>query len=154
MPRHARAAAELREELARAGVTVNAEGAVPGQWRCDERAGVLPGYYAGAEVAFVGGSLLPYGGHNPIEPAVCGAAVLMGRHHQAQLPAVRSLLRGDGITLVDPGEELAAALAALLGDAARREELGRRALAVAESERGAARRAVERLEAWGLWPAD
>jgi 3-deoxy-D-manno-octulosonic-acid transferase len=69
-----------------------AEGA--GAWRWDDRSGVLNAYYAVADVAFVGGSLLPYGGHNPLEPAAAGAAVVIGPHHPAQADAVRALAQG------------------------------------------------------------
>lgn len=153
VPRHARAVPELREELSLSGVPIAGDGvAAPGAWRIDERAGVLMGYYAAADLAFVGGSLMPYGGHNPIEPAAAGAAVLMGRHHAAQLPAVRALAAGEGITLVDTEEDLARALERLARDAGAREAQARNAARVAERERGASRRAVERLEELGLWP--
>ncbi|MBI5711046.1 MAG: 3-deoxy-D-manno-octulosonic acid transferase, partial [Candidatus Eisenbacteria bacterium] len=92
LPRHPRAAAELRAEAARAGQRGVAAGPpVGGDWRWEDRLGVLPRYYAAADVAVVGGSLAPYGGHNPLEPAACGAAVIMGPHHQSQAAGVRAL---------------------------------------------------------------
>jgi 3-deoxy-D-manno-octulosonic-acid transferase len=150
IPRHARATAELREEAARAGVTDAGGGE---GWRWDDRSGVLNAYYAGADVAFVGGSLLPYGGHNPMEPAACGAAVLMGGHHASQAESVAALETAGGITLARTEDELDAALAALLGDAALRARRGQAARAVVEARRGAARRTLKRLVAWNLWPA-
>ena len=73
VPRHARATRELIEEAKDAHPDRSANGrGVTHAWQWDDRAGVLARYYAGADVAFVGGSLAPWGGHNPLEPAACG----------------------------------------------------------------------------------
>ena len=146
VPRHARAAAELREEAGRAG---RAE--VAG-WRWELRAGVLNDYYAAADVAVVGGSLAPYGGHNPLEPAACGAAVVMGAHHGSQLPAVRALQAEGGIAVVNGEVELAEALTRLLLDDAVRARQVANADRALDGLRGSARRAVHQLVAWNLWP--
>jgi 3-deoxy-D-manno-octulosonic-acid transferase len=114
--------------------------------------GALHAYYAAADAAFVGGSLAPYGGHNPLEPAACGAAVLMGPHHESQTGAVHALLGRGAIRIAPAGEDLAVALEIVLGDDAERTAHARAALAVAGEQRGAARRAAERLEEHGLWP--
>src|SRR5262249_50390537 len=100
VPRHARATAELIDEARRHGVAETTNGPANGAWRWDDRSGVLNDYYAAADLAFVGGSLMPLGGHNPAEPAATGAAVLMGAHHAAQAEAVRGLETCDGITIV------------------------------------------------------
>ena len=153
VPRHPRASAELREEATRAGMTLVREGApTDGAWRWDDGVGVLAGYYAAADLVFVGGSLAPYGGHNPIEPAACGAPVVMGPHHATQVEGVRALRERDAIEIVATPEELGSALAALMTDDARRATRGAKAREVAEERRGAARRAVHRLAQWELWP--
>jgi 3-deoxy-D-manno-octulosonic-acid transferase len=153
VPRHPAAAAGLRAETTRAGQTLVETGAPRnGAWRWDERLGVLGAWYQAADVAFVGGSLAPFGGHNPLEPAACGAAVIMGPHHATQRAAVEALDTADAIAIVDVGEPLAGALAALLGDPSLREARQRAALAVAERARGVARRVVDHLEEWDLWP--
>jgi 3-deoxy-D-manno-octulosonic-acid transferase len=115
--------------------------------------GVLAGWYRAAEAAFVGGSLLPYGGHNPLEPAACGAAVLIGPHHASQASYVRALRAAGAVVVAAAGEPLAGTLRHLLEGDAEREALGRAGLAVAEAQRGAAGLAVLRLMEWGLWPA-
>lgn len=154
LPRHPEAAAALRAEVEAAGQTLARPGAAaaPGTWRWDERLGVLNEYYAAAEVAFVGGSLGPYGGHNPLEPAACGAALLMGPEHAAQADAVRALARAGALQLAEPGDGLARALAATLGDEAARERAGAAALAVAAERQGAVGRTVAWLGEHGLWP--
>jgi 3-deoxy-D-manno-octulosonic-acid transferase len=165
VPRHPRASRELVAEVRAAGQPVarrndagtNANGvwgeqAGDGAWRWEDRTGVLNAYYSAADVAFVGGSLLPYGGHNPLEPAAAGAAVVIGRHHPSQADAVRALERREAVRVVSPGAELQQALATLLADADERQRQAEAGRTVAEVMRGAARRAVARLVAWKLWP--
>jgi 3-deoxy-D-manno-octulosonic-acid transferase len=155
VPRHPRATAELRAEAAQAGIGASGNGSTDGaSWRWDDRGGVLNPYYASADLAFVGGSLLAYGGHNPIEPAAFGAAVLMGAHHTSQSDSVAALAARGAIRVVQSDEELEAALATLLADEALCVELGRAARQVVEERRGAARRAVARLATLGLWPVE
>ena len=158
VPRHPRASAELAAEaraagqpVARSGATMDAV-AQPGAWHWDDRTGVLNAYYSAADVAFVGGSLLPYGGHNPLEPAACEAAVVIGAHHASQRDAVRTLEAARAVRVVADGAALSRALEVLLGDAAERARQAGAGRLAAEEMRGAARRAVARLAAWKLWP--
>jgi 3-deoxy-D-manno-octulosonic-acid transferase len=104
-----------------------------------------------ADVVFVGGSLSPYGGHSPLEPAACGAALLMGPHHASQRDAVRELQAAGALRVAGSEAEVASALERLLGDAAARVCAGRAALGVVEQRRGAARRTAARLVELGLW---
>ena len=166
VPRHPPASAELAAEARAAGQPVvrrndagtgahgawSAEEGAAGAWRWDDRTGVLNAYYAAADVAFVGGSLLPYGGHNPLEPAATGAAVVIGRHHPSQADAVRALERRQAVRVVSPGAELQQALETLLVDGDERQRQAEAGRTVAEVMRGAARRAVARLAEWKLWP--
>ena len=164
VPRHPRASHELASEARSAGQPVarrngtgargagRAEGGADGAWHWDDRTGVLNAYYSAADVAFVGGSLLPYGGHNPLEPAAAGAAVVIGRHHPSQAEAVRALQRRHAVRVVSPGAELEDALQTLLAHPDERQRQAEAGSTVAEVMRGAARRAVARLAEWKLWP--
>jgi 3-deoxy-D-manno-octulosonic-acid transferase len=153
LPRHPRASADLRAEAKAARVCLIDAGApLEGAWRWDDRLGVLNAYYAAAEVAFVGGSLLPYGGHNPLEPAACGAAVIVGSHHHAQREGVLALERRGGVQVASTEDELLRAMAELLGDDAARARQSGIAREVVDGLRGGARRAVTRLAEWDLWP--
>lgn len=153
VPRHPRALAELRSEAAEAGVSsVELHSATDG-WRWDDRIGVLIDWYRAADVAFVGGSMASYGGHNPLEPAACGAAVVMGQYNASQREAVEVLERHQAIWVAKDVEALAGAWSALLGSSAVRATRAEAALAVARGQRGSAARAVARLAEWGLWPA-
>ncbi|HET7224989.1 MAG TPA: glycosyltransferase N-terminal domain-containing protein, partial [Candidatus Eisenbacteria bacterium] len=139
VPRHPRASAELREEAEHAGIQVVTDGVPPaGGWRWDDALGVLARWYAASDAAFVGGSLRPYGGHNPLEPAACGAAVVMGPHHASQHDAVRMLRERGAITIARGGDELAAAFGAVLGNGVMRGARGAAARAVVDDARGAA----------------
>jgi 3-deoxy-D-manno-octulosonic-acid transferase len=155
LPRHPRASAEMRAEAEGCGVAVATAGPPPpGGWRWEDRLGVLNEWYAAADAAFVGGSLLPYGGHNPLEPAACGAAVVTGPYTPSQAAAVAALAARDAVWIAADAAGLAAALRTLLGDDAARAARAASAVEVVRSERGAAARAARRLAEWGLWPAD
>lgn len=154
VPRHPRASARLRAEAARGGQALAvAAGGTDGAWRWDDRLGALRGYYEVADVVFVGGSLSPCGGHNPLEPAACGAALLMGPHHASQLDVVRELEAAGALRVAGSGTEVTSVLEQLLGDAAARAAAGQAALRVVEQRRGAARRTVALLVKSGLWAA-
>ena len=155
VPRHTRATRELVDEANAAATEISANGRVSVRaWRWDDRPGVLPAYYAGADVAFVGGSLAPWGGHNPLEPAACGAAVVMGPHHASQLEGVRALETGSAIAIARDEDDCTRVLERLLGDAGARAQVARAARTVAASLRGAAQRTTAQLAAWKLWPVE
>jgi len=161
VPRHPRALDQLQSEAdaagragaQRAGASGRLDAASAEAWRWDGRLGVLSDWYRAADAAFVGGSLAPYGGHNPLEPAACGAAVLMGPHDASQREAVRALEQAGGIWRVADAAALSGALEALLGHDELRASRAAAALRVAASERGSAARAVQRLRELSLWPA-
>jgi 3-deoxy-D-manno-octulosonic-acid transferase len=154
VPRHPHAAPGVRREIEAAGVKLGHDvTAPPGAWGWDDRAGVLASYYCAGEVAVVGGSFGPYGGHNPLEPAACGAAVVAGPHLESQRPAAEALTAAGGLEIVTDDRALAAALRSVLEDDALRERRATAALATANAARGATRRAVTQLVEWGWWPA-
>ena len=79
--------------------------------------GELASLYAVADVIFVGGSLVPIGGHNVVEPALHAKAVVFGPHMTNFRDAAALLLRADAAIQVKDGAELTEALGRLLGDA-------------------------------------
>lgn len=152
VPRHPRALAQIQAEALAAGLTSMTDAAASDAWRWDDRMGVLTTWYQAAEVAFVGGSLAPYGGHNPLEPAACGAATIIGPWHASQRESVRALDAAGGLWKVADDKGLANAFQALLSRTDLREARSAAGIRVAASERGSAARAVERLREGGLWP--
>jgi len=103
--------------------------------------GELASVYSLAGVAFVGGSLIPAGGHNPLEPAQFGVPIVMGSHY-ANFAAITDALRANDALRIAAKEDLAAALAELLRDRKAAEAMGARAREVFERESGATERCV------------
>lgn len=90
-----------------------------------------------ADVAFVGGSLVPVGGHNLLEPAAWGKPVVTGPHLH-NFAAISELLdKADALTLVDNADALAITLQGLFRHPDRRQSQGQAAAAVVEANRGA-----------------
>src|SRR6185369_6842007 len=106
--------------------------------------GELPATYSLAQIVFVGGSIVDRGGHNVLEPAAAGAAVVTGAHTH-NFHAIVDLMEEAGAIVQLPAvegavavEELTHAFAKLLANAADREVLGRRAKQLVTDNRGAA----------------
>ncbi len=107
--------------------------------------GELAALYSLAAVAFVGGSLVPHGGHNILEPAQFGVATLVGPHTENFRDIVGILERAGAVRRIS-SEEFAGELLRLLNDAGARQELGRRAAEVVRQQRGATERTLGELE--------
>jgi 3-deoxy-D-manno-octulosonic-acid transferase len=106
--------------------------------------GELASVYSLATVAFVGGSLVPAGGHNPLEPAQFRVPVVMGPYYENFRAIVERLKARDAIRIVQT-HELRDELIALFTDQAAAHALGERAYAVFSAEAGATARAVAAL---------
>ena len=99
--------------------------------------GELPLFLAAADVAFVGGSLVPHGGHNLLEPAGLGIPVVTGPHVFNFTEICELLLQAGACEKVGNTEELAVTLGRWLGDANERHRVGEQGRAVVEKNRGA-----------------
>ena len=102
--------------------------------------GELAQVYALASVVFVGGSLVPPGGHNVLEPAVAGKPVIVGPHMENFQEIADEFRREQALVQVASADELGSEVAALLLDERRRSGLGERAraLVTATAERSRA----------------
>ena len=109
--------------------------------------GELAAMYGIADVVFIGGSLEPMGGHNPLEPAVAGRAPVFGPSMDNFRDVAREFVRADAAIVVSSGAELGAAWIALLDDAERRARMGRAAQELVERHRGATAATLDRLAA-------
>ncbi|GGC67549.1 3-deoxy-D-manno-octulosonic acid transferase [Chelatococcus reniformis] len=112
--------------------------------------GELGLYYRLAPVVLMGGSLVPHGGQNPIEPAKLGTAILHGPHVHNFADVYAALDRADGALPVSDGETLALAVAALLRDHARVRAMARAATAIVEQHGGALERTLLAIEPYIL----
>jgi len=108
--------------------------------------GELAALYELADVAFVGGSLVPRGGHNIIEPAQHGVAIVTGNHTENFRDIVGLFQSRDAVRIVGVSE-LPLTLMQLLENDAERLALGQRAKETMESQRGATDRTMEALKA-------
>ncbi len=107
--------------------------------------GELSALYALADVAFVGGSLVPRGGHNIIEPAQHGVAIVVGNHTENFRDIVSLFQSRDAVRIVSVAE-LPLTLMHLFADDQERRALGRRAAETLRSQTGATSRTLEALK--------
>jgi 3-deoxy-D-manno-octulosonic-acid transferase len=106
--------------------------------------GELATLYSLATVAFVGGSLVPRGGHNILEPALYGVPIVTGNHYENFRDVVNFFASRDAVRVVGLAE-LPLVLMELIANADERAALGRNALAALESQRGTTDRTVAAL---------
>ncbi|MHA7855538.1 lipid IV(A) 3-deoxy-D-manno-octulosonic acid transferase [Marinobacter shengliensis] len=105
--------------------------------------GELMMLYGASDLAFVGGSLIERGGHNPLEPAAWGIPVFSGPHVFNFETIYERLLADQGVQLVQGADDLARAINLLFANPVERKAYGERALAVVNKNRGALDRVVE-----------
>ncbi|HRA57801.1 MAG TPA: 3-deoxy-D-manno-octulosonic acid transferase, partial [Thermomonas sp.] len=108
--------------------------------------GELLAFYACAQIAFVGGSLQDIGGHNLLEPAATGTAILSGPHLHNFVDIARRLREAQAMRLVADAASLATALRELFDDAAARQALAMHAAHLLEGGRGALARTLTLIE--------
>lgn len=133
-PRHPQRLNTILRELEplKLNITIRSRGEQPSpitQLYIADTFGELRGFMAGAQLIFMGGSLVAKGGHNILEPAALGKAVITGPHMENFSDETETLLKGEGIIQVDSVEALSNAFITLLTDEGRRHELGARAKA-------------------------
>jgi len=107
--------------------------------------GDLASVYGVADVAFVGGSLVGRGGHNPLEPAQFGVPVVMGSSFENFRDIVAKMQEAYAIRIVNDAQELEVAFLQMLTDPAEAKAMGERGRRVFEEQQGATARAVQAL---------
>jgi 3-deoxy-D-manno-octulosonic-acid transferase len=108
--------------------------------------GELLDFYAAGDIAFVGGSLAPVGGHNLLEPAALGVPILVGPNTSNSEEIARLLIACGAAELVHDAAGLGTRVSALLGDAAAREHMGAAGRASVDSNRGALAKLLALIE--------
>jgi 3-deoxy-D-manno-octulosonic-acid transferase len=149
VPRHPQRFAAVAALLASRGVAFRRRSdnaAIPGDVRVvlGDSLGEMFGYCIAADVAFVGGSLLPLGGQNLLEPIAAGVPTLVGPHTFNFAEASAGAIDAGAARRVADANALVNEIGALLRDGAARSAMRERALAFAAAHRGAA----DRLWAW------
>jgi 3-deoxy-D-manno-octulosonic-acid transferase len=118
----------------------------PGQIVLLDTIGELASVYSLASVAFVGGSLVQAGGHNPLEPAQFGVPIVMGPHY-ANFRSITEDLRAHDALRIAHKENLWPVLDELLGDREAARAIGQRAREIFEQQAGATARCVDAIQA-------
>ena len=110
--------------------------------------GELAGVFELADIAFVGGSLVPTGGHNLLEPAFWGKAILFGPHMHNFRDMAQLFLQSEAAIQIPDAPSLGTTALELINNPARRRRLGKAAKHVLEQQRGATARVVEIIGEW------
>jgi len=108
--------------------------------------GEVPLFYAASDIAFVGGSLVPIGGHNLLEPAAQGVPIVTGPHLFNAQEIAEEFIELGACRVVADGDELATTVAYLLDNPAAASEMGGNGLSVLEQNRGSLQRLLVLLE--------
>lgn len=154
VPRHFERSREVGRELSARGIKFSYRSEVTahtqhseGELQCllVNTTGELQLFYEHASVIFVGKSLTAEGGQNPIEPGALGKAMVFGPNMQNFAEIAGNFVARDGAVQVRDASELEAALAHLLSDPARREQLGHNAQKVVRENLGAIERTVDMI---------
>jgi 3-deoxy-D-manno-octulosonic-acid transferase len=153
VPRHPQRFAAVEQLLQRAGLrhtrrSKAAEGSQTqyAQVLLGDSMGEMWFYLAMADLAFVGGSLAPVGGHNVLEPAALGLPVLFGPHMHNFIVARDQLLAAQGALQLADAHALSGAVSRLLQDAPERQRMGRAAQAALAANAGTLQRLLALLE--------
>jgi len=150
-PRHPDRGAEIARSLRAAGyrVTLRSTGEPLGQ-RCEiyvaDTIGELGLWYRLSEIAWIGGSLVPKGGQNPLEAAKLDTAIVYGPSTENFLRVTEEMSAAGALMCVQDGDALAAAVGALLADDSARHSMAKAAAAYAEAQSGILDRVMDVLE--------
>jgi 3-deoxy-D-manno-octulosonic-acid transferase len=152
VPRHPARGREIELAAREGGLAARrrCEGALPTaetQVYIADTMGELGLFYRAASFAFLGGSLIPHGGQNPLEPARLMRAVLTGPHTHNFEETFRVLLAAQGEGLVRNADELGALVIRLINDPTHAQRLGQRCNAAAASLSGALKKSIDAAEA-------
>jgi len=150
VPRHPERAAEVASLLERAGIPFRRRTALPcseefqkGEVLLVDTVGEMMDLYAISDVAFVGGSLVPTGGHNLLEPASLGVASVFGPHMSNFREIAELVLQYGAGVQVDSPEGLTESFRTLIASAELRRVLGLNGLKLMRDNGGATERHME-----------
>ena len=162
VPRHPERAREVERELARANAQEGAGSDAAPQLLSAMRAGEVPDpsrpaivdtigelekIYGLADIVFVGGSLIPHGGQNMLEPAAQGKPAIFGPHVHNFVQEAALLEEARACIKIASESELGAAFARLLADPELRERMSQAGRRAVEAQKGATERTLEALGA-------
>ena len=148
-PRHIERACDIAGMMDERGIDYNMrskeKGGTESQVILLDTLGELLSCYKYADIVFIGGSLVPMGGQNMLEPALQGKPVLFGPHVENFREAAAVLTKGGGAVMVKDSEDLLKWLDRLLVDGKLRQQMGAKAREAALLNRGATEKTVDML---------
>ena len=143
-PRHPNRFSEVATQLVSRGVRFVRRSQTPAAGSLEEAdvllldtLGELLDFYAAADVAFVGGSLVPIGGHNLLEPAALGLPILTGPNNSNSAEAARQLVANGAAQIVQGSQDLGEKVATLFGEPDTRTRMGSAGRDFVEANKGA-----------------
>ncbi len=108
-----------------------------------DKMGVLLDFYAISDISYIGGTISPIGGHNPLEAAIFSKPIIFGKYINNNKEAFKSLLKNNGGIMIKDETELEKQLENLLIDSKQRKLIGRNAKSVVKKNQGAAQKITE-----------
>ena len=151
VPRHPERFAEVYELCVKKGYSVTRRTVLSGELDVDTNIlivdvmGELPVFISAGDVTFMGGSLMPVGGHNLLEAASLCRPVVFGPH-MFNFSEISEMFLEQGAGLqVQDADELASVLIKLLNDANARDQLGKQGEKLVEQNRGALQKVIEMI---------
>ncbi len=161
VPRHPQRAADIAQALREVGLEPQRLSALrageapdPARPALVDTIGELERVYGLSDLVYVGGTLVPHGGQNMLEPAAQGRPVLHGPHVDNFQLEARLLAEAGGSLCVRDAEELGARLAELAADPARRARMASAGLEVVRGQKGATARTLRALRERCLDPLE
>lgn len=148
VPRHPERFESVVQRVARSGLRYQRrsenDSCAPGtQVFVLDTLGELPDFFAIADVAFVGGSLVPIGGHNMLEPAAASVPVLTGPHYFNAPDIAETLLAEEAAVVVNDAQELGSQVLRFLTSKSLRDATGERARRVIDNNKGTLERLLQ-----------
>jgi 3-deoxy-D-manno-octulosonic-acid transferase len=158
-PRHSARFAEVANMLADAGIAfvrrtdLAAPDQRPGQIETVQAIlldsiGELGGIFQLADLVFIGGTLVPTGGHNLLEPAFWGKAIVLGPHMENFRDAAELFVRAGAAVQISNPSELGVVCSSLLSHSEELQRLGMNARRVLEQQSGATQRTLDQIARW------
>ena len=151
VPRHPERFPEVRELIEKSSFTVVSRTSDQPATASTEvflvnTMGEVPLFFAASDISFIGGSLVPIGGHNLLEPAIQELPIITGLYLFNTEEIAENFVKHDACVVVANGVELAAAVLVLLEDPDEATKMGKRGLKVVEQNSGSLQRLLVLLE--------
>ena len=151
VPRHPERFPEVRELIEKSSFTVVSRTSDQPATASTEvflvnTMGEVPLFFAASDISFIGGSLVPIGGHNLLEPAIQELPIITGPYLFNTEEIAENFVKHDACVVVANGVELAAAVLVLLDDPDEATKMGKRGLKVVEQNSGSLQRLLVLLE--------